>query len=46
MNESLLHARAVDGSDVTAIARKYLGRDACLIMSIVPTGKTDLAVKN
>ena len=45
-NEDLSRYRALDPSDVQAIARSWLRDDARVVLSVVPNGKKELAVTN
>ncbi len=42
-NEDLARYRAIDPSDVRAVAQTYLKDDARVVLSVVPEGKTELA---
>jgi zinc protease len=44
-NEDLARYLALDAHDVQSTARRYLPDGARVILSVVPTGKTDLAAK-
>ena len=44
-NEDMARYKALDTQDIQAMAVSYLDTDKRLILSIVPKGKTDLAVK-
>lgn len=44
-NEDMARYKALDTQDIKAMAVSYLDADKRLILSIVPKGKTDLAVK-
>jgi zinc protease len=43
-NEDLARYRALDPDDLAAVTRRYLKSDARFVLSIVPQGKTELAV--
>ena len=43
-NEDLERYKAVSAKDVSAMAKTYLPGDAKVVLSIVPEGKTDLAI--
>jgi len=45
-NEDFQRFKAVSRNDLSAAVRQYLKDDARIVMSIVPTGKTELAAKN
>ncbi len=42
-NEDLARHRAIDASDIPSVARRQLPDDARVVVSIVPTGKPELA---
>jgi zinc protease len=42
-NEDLARYRAIDPQDISTVAVTTLRDDACVVLSIVPTGKKDLA---
>jgi zinc protease len=44
-NEDLARYLALDARDVQSTARRYLRDDGRVILSVVPTGKTDLAAR-
>ncbi|MBL7856674.1 MAG: insulinase family protein [Cyclobacteriaceae bacterium] len=44
-NEDFQRYRAVNGNDISSATRQYLKDDARVVMSIVPTGKTELAAQ-
>ena len=45
-NEDLSRYKALDPNDITAAAQTYLGDNNRLLLSIVPTGKKELAAAN
>ncbi|HPN36901.1 MAG TPA: pitrilysin family protein [Melioribacteraceae bacterium] len=44
-NENIARYRAVSEKDIQTYAVSYLKNNGCVVLSIVPEGKTDLAVK-
>jgi zinc protease len=41
--EDLARYKAIDATDITAIARQYLRENARVVLSVVPAGKKELA---